>query len=221
MAVNFNKFTIKAQEAIQQATEITSNYENQQIEADHLFAALIERNEGVTVSILKKIGANTDFLKIKTNEFIEKLPKVSSAGQQFISQELNQVLEESTKIAGQLKDEYVSVEHILIAISESNSKLGDFLRAQGVTKSEILNALKDIRGTQRVTGQDPEDTYQSLKKYGRDLNELARKGKLDPVIGRDEEIRRVIHILSRRTQYLVRPASRAAQVMYVEGNLGR
>src|ERR1051325_2883212 len=114
MAVNFNKFTIKAQEAIQQATEIASNYGNQQIEPEHLFAALIEKNEGVTISILKKIDVNTDFLKIKTNEFIEKLPKVSTSGQQFVSQDLNRILEESTKTASQLKDEYISVEHILI-----------------------------------------------------------------------------------------------------------
>jgi ATP-dependent Clp protease ATP-binding subunit ClpB len=201
MPINFNKFTIKSQEALQAAQEIASSYGNQQIEPEHLFASLIQSGEGVAASILGKIGVNLDFIKIKANELIEKLPKVSGAiGQQYMSQNLSKVLEDSFKIAGSMKDEYVSIEHILIALADSSDAVGKLLKSQGVTKKEILNALKDIRGTQRVTGQAPEETYKALEKYGRNLNELARQGKLDPVIGREDEIRRVLQVLSRRTK---------------------
>jgi ATP-dependent Clp protease ATP-binding subunit ClpB len=202
VAINFNKFTLKAQEALQQASEIASSYGNQQIEPVHLFAALIQSNEGVASLLIKKIGVDTDYLKIKTGGLIDKLPKVSAAGgsNQFMSQDLSRILDESFKTAGQLRDEYAGVEHLLIAITESGGELGKFLKDNGITKDEILNALKDIRGNQRVTGQSPEDTYQSLKKYGRDLNAMAKQGKLDPVIGREDEIRRVLQVLSRRTK---------------------
>jgi ATP-dependent Clp protease ATP-binding subunit ClpB len=202
MPINFNKFTIKAQEALQAAGEIASSYGNQQIETEHMFAALVQSNESIVVSLIKKIGIDSDSLKVKTSSFIDKLPKVSTSAStnQYLSQNLSKILDESTKIAGQLKDEYVSVEHIFIAISESDGELGRYLREQGINREDILEALKDIRGSQRVTGQSPEDTYQSLKKYGRDLNALARQGKLDPVIGREDEIRRVLQVLSRRTK---------------------
>lgn len=200
MAFNVNKLTIKAQEALQSATEIASNYSNQQIEPEHLFAALIQSNESTIVSILKKIGIDTDALKIKTTGQIEKLPKVSFSANQYLSPDLNKILEDSFKSAEHLKDEYISVEHILLSLVDSNSRLSKFLNEQGITKDEILKALQEIRGTQRITSQSPEDTYQSLKKYGRDLNSLAKQGKLDPVIGREDEIRRVLQVLSRRTK---------------------
>lgn len=201
MAINFNKYTLKAQEAVQESTEIASNYGNQQIEPEHLFAALIENNESIAVSLIKRIGIDTDFLKVKVSGLIDKLPKVSSAaGNQYFSQNINRVLEGSSKIAEQLKDEYVSVEHMLIAITESDGQLGKFLREQGITREGILSALREVRGSQRITGQNPEETYESLKKYGRDLNILAKQGKLDPVIGREDEIRRILQVLSRRTK---------------------
>ncbi len=202
MPINFNKLTIKAQEALQSATDIASNYGNQQIEPEHLFASLIENNLSIAGSLLKKIGIDTDSLKIKTSGIIEKLPKVSSvsSGNQYLSPDLSKILDESFKLAEQLKDEYIGIEHILISITESDTKTGKFLREQGITKDEILKALQEIRGTQRVTSQSPEDTYQALKKYGRDLNALAKQGKLDPVIGREDEIRRVLQVLSRRTK---------------------
>ncbi len=135
MAINFNKFTIKAQEALQSASEIASNYSNQQVEVVHLFAALIENNENITVSLLKKIGAETNSLKIKTSSFIEKLPKITTGGaNQYLSQELSKTLDESFKFAGQLRDEYVGVEHILIAICESNTEIGKYLREIGISK---------------------------------------------------------------------------------------
>lgn len=202
MAINFNKFTIKAQEAFESSGEIASSYGNQQIEPEHVLASLIQNNESVAVSIIQKIGVDVDYLRIKTGGLIDKLPKISSssASNQFLSQNLAQLLDESIKAAAQLKDEYVSVEHILISISGSQTDAGKLLRDNGINRDSILTALKDIRGAQRVTGQDPEDTYQALKKYGRDLNALARQGKLDPVIGREDEIRRVLQVLSRRTK---------------------
>lgn len=202
MAFNFNKLTIKAQEAIQQAQEIASNYSNQLIEPEHIFAALLQDAEGIVPSTLQKLGANTDLLKIRTGELLEKLPKVTGAGAgQSFSKEAYDVLENAAKEASALKDEYVSTEHILLGLADTKkSSIAQLLRSNDITKDNILKALKDIRGTNRVTGQNPEDTYQALQKYGKNLNELAVKGKLDPVIGREDEIRRVLQVLSRRTK---------------------
>ena len=200
--MNFNKFTIKYQEALQNAQEIASSYTNQTIEPEHLLAAMIQDGEGIVVPILQKLGANVNYLKIKINEAVEKLPKVQGSGlsSQHLSQALNQVFESAQKEAEQLKDEYISTEHLLLGLMETRSAAGKLLIDQGVTKDSLYKALKDVRGTQRVTDQTPEDKYQSLQRFGRDLNDLARKGKLDPVIGREEEIRRVLQVLSRRTK---------------------
>ncbi len=201
--MQFQKFTIKSQEAVQTAQEIAASYSNQAIEPEHLLAALVQDSEGVVVSVLNKIGANLNYIKIKINEAIEKLPKITGAGagNQYISSTLTQLFEFALKEAHQLKDDYVSTEHLLIGILEAKqSTAAKILQSQGVTKEEIYKALKDIRGTQRVTDQTPEEKYKALQRFGRDLNELAQKGKLDPVIGRDEEIRRVLQVLSRRTK---------------------
>lgn len=202
MAINFNKFTIKSQEAMQEAGEIAANYSNQQIEPAHLLAALIQNNESIAVSLVLKIGANADMLRVKTAGLIEQLPKVSSAasGNQYLSNDMQKVLDEAVKVSAQLRDEYVSIEHLLIAVAEDKSPAGKLLSSLGINRESILTSLKDVRGSQRVTNQTPEETYQSLKKYGRDLNQLAKQGKLDPVIGRDDEIRRVLQVLSRRTK---------------------
>lgn len=202
MAFNFNKLTVKAQEVIQNSIEIAQNYNNQMIEPEHIFAALIQDNTNVAVSIIQKIGANTNQLKLAAGQLLEKLPKVTGAGigNQQLSPSSLKLLDASADETKFLKDEYISAEHILLAFTLEGGNVGKLLRENGITKEEVLTALKDIRGTQRVTSQNPEDTYQSLKKYGRDLNDLARGGKLDPVIGRDEEIRRVLQVLSRRTK---------------------
>lgn len=202
MAINFNNFTIKAQEAMQQAGEIAANYSNQQIEPLHLLAAIIQSNDSIAVSLIRKIGSNTDSLKIQVSALIDKLPKISSTttSNQYLSNNMQKDLDDAVKIAGQLRDEYISIEHLLIALADDNGEAGKLLKGQGVTKESILTALKDVRGNQRVTSQAPEETYESLKKYGRDLNQLAMQGKLDPVIGRDDEIRRVLQVLSRRTK---------------------
>jgi ATP-dependent Clp protease ATP-binding subunit ClpB len=201
--LNFNKFTIKSQEAVQNAHEIASSYHNQLIEPEHLLAALVQDSDGTVVPILQKCGANVSFIKIKLNEVIERLPKVSGAGlgNQGLSQALGRVFENALKQAKDLKDEYISTEHLLLAMTASDdSAASKLLKGQGITTEIIYRVLKEIRGTQRVTDQSPEDKYQALQRYGRDLNDLARRGKTDPVIGRDEEIRRVLQVLSRRTK---------------------
>lgn len=202
MAFNINKLTVKAQEVLQNSIEIAQNYNNQMIEPEHLFAAMIQDNANVAVSIIQKVGANINQLKINASQLLEKLPKVTGAT--IVNQQLSpnafKLFDGAFEETKFLKDEYVSTEHILLALTQDNSGAGKLLRENGITKEEVLTALKDIRGTQRVTTQNPEETYQALKKYGRDLNDLARAGKLDPVIGRDEEIRRVLQVLSRRTK---------------------
>jgi ATP-dependent Clp protease ATP-binding subunit ClpB len=201
--MNFQKFTIKSQEAIQNAQEIAASYSNQAIEPEHVLAALVQDSEGIVVPILQKLGANVEHIKIKINEALEMLPKVTGAGvgNQYISQSLAELFEIALKEAQSLKDEYVSTEHLLLAMLDARAKVpSKLLTAQGVTKERIYRALKEIRGSQRVTDQTPEEKYQALQRFGRDLTELARKGKLDPVIGREDEIRRVLQVLSRRTK---------------------
>ena len=202
MQFNPNKLTVKAQETIQNAIEIAQNYNNQILEPEHILAALIQEKGNIADTIMQKTGGNVNAVKIKINDMLEKLPKVSGTGigNQQMSQTTGKLFDTAADEAKNLKDEYVSSEHILIGLAESEGKTGQLLRDNGISKTEILAALKDVRGSQRVTSQNPEDTYQALQKYGKDLNELARAGKLDPVIGRDEEIRRVLQVLSRRTK---------------------
>jgi len=202
MNFNLNKLTVKAQEAVQNGIEIAQNYNNQVLEPEHLLAALVQENGNIADSILQKIGGNVDVIKVKMNGLLEALPKVSGSGigNQQMSSNLAKLFDTAVKEATNLKDDYVSTEHLLIALSDERGKAGQLLRDNGVSKNSILTALKDVRGTQRVTSQNAEDTYQSLKKYGNDLNELVKADKLDPVIGRDEEIRRVLQVLSRRTK---------------------
>jgi ATP-dependent Clp protease ATP-binding subunit ClpB len=202
MAFNFNKFTVKAQETLQNAIEIAQNYNNQIIEPEHLLAVIIQEAGNIADTILQKTGGNLNPIKIKINHLMENLPKISGAGlgNQQMSNYMLKLLDDSAEEAKNLKDEFVSTEHLLLALSKNQSNAGQLLRDNGVSYDEILSALKEVRGNQRVTTQNPEDTYQSLKKYGRNLNDLVKSGKLDPVIGRDEEIRRVLQVLSRRTK---------------------
>ena len=202
MAINPNKLTVKTQEALQQSVEIAGNYGNSQVEPEHLLAALAQDSEGVFVSVLRKIGVNIDQVRIKASELLEKLPKVGgvAAANTYVSPALNKLFDTARKEAEALHDEYISTEHLLLAIIEEKSEASRLLKDQGVTKSAVLKALQAVRGTQRVTDPNAEERYQSLEKYGRDLTELAAKGKLDPVIGRDEEVRRVMQVLARRTK---------------------
>lgn len=199
--IDINRFTIKAQEALQKAQRLAGEYGNQQIEPEHLLLGLLEDREGLASSVLKKLGVSLETVDRKLKEAVERLPKVSGGvGQVYLSQELNTILEKSLGESEKLKDEYISVEHILLAVSESESVSGRLLRDSGVEHDHILKVMQELRGAQRVTDQSPEDKYQALKRYARDLNDLARRDKLDPVIGRDDEIRRVLQVLSRRTK---------------------
>jgi ATP-dependent Clp protease ATP-binding subunit ClpB len=202
MEFNFNKLTIKAQETIQRAVEIAQNYTNQIVEPEHILASMLQDTDNVSYSILQKTGANLNQIKIKVGELLERLPKVSGAGigSQQLSNNSTRLLDSASALAKSLKDDYISTEHVLLALIDDKRNLGKLFKAAGISKDTILAALKDIRGNQRVASQMPEDTYQSLKKYGRDLTDLAKSNELDPVIGRDEEIRRVLQVLSRRTK---------------------
>lgn len=199
--MNLQKLTLKAQEALQTAQEIAANYNNQAIEPIHLLAALVQDSAGIIPPMLLKLGANMNYLKIKINEQIEMLPKSSGSNvSHYLSSGVSAALDSALKEAMALKDEYVSTEHILIALAEQKSNASQLLRDQGVNKETILKVLTEFRGDRRVTDQNPEDKYQSLQRYGRILNDEARKGKIDPVIGREDEVRRVLQVLSRRTK---------------------
>ncbi len=199
--MTFEKFTIKAQEAVSVANQMTGDHGQQQIEPEHILAALLEDSEGVVPAVVKKYGIPLEQIKDKITRAVEKLPRVSGAGQVYLSQRSNQLFNTALNESKSLKDEFVSSEHIMLALSmEKTGEAGAILHSFGLTKDMILKALQEIRGSQRVTDQNPEDKYQALERYARDLTQLAKQGKLDPVIGRDDEIRRILQVLSRRTK---------------------
>ncbi|MBM4332598.1 MAG: ATP-dependent chaperone ClpB [Deltaproteobacteria bacterium] len=201
--MRFDKLTLKAQEALQEAQAITEKHEHQQIEPEHLLLALLQQSEGVVPQVFQKLGAPVAGTLFQLEEVLKKVPKVYGAGmgQAHLSPRLKKVLDLSFQEADRLKDSYVSTEHLLLAIAEEQEgTAAKVLSSQGVSKDEIFKVLAAIRGSQRVTDQSPEEKYQALTRYTRDLTDLARKGKLDPVIGRDDEVRRVLQVLSRRTK---------------------
>ncbi|MFY9730064.1 MAG: ATP-dependent chaperone ClpB [Candidatus Acidiferrales bacterium] len=197
----FDKLTLKAQEAVQAAQEMAARYGQQQVQPLHVLWALLAQGDGVVPPLLEKLGVSPTQLASEVEKQVERLPKVSGGSEQYLSPEANKVLERAFEEAQRLKDEYVSTEHILLGIaSAKRDSAGEILTKHGVTHETILQAMAAIRGSHRVTSQNPESTYRALEQYGRDLTDLARRGKLDPVIGRDEEIRRVMQILARRTK---------------------
>jgi ATP-dependent Clp protease ATP-binding subunit ClpB len=200
--MRLDRFTLKAQEAVQAAQNIAAERSQQEITPEHLLIALLEQHEGVVIPILQRLGADVGRIRDETQAAIERLPEVhGAAGETYASSALQSVLGAAWSEAQQLKDEYVSTEHILIAIAEDkDAPSGAALRGAGASRENIFKVLKNIRGSVRVTDQNPEEKYQALERYSKDLTDLARAGKLDPVIGRDEEIRRVIQVLSRRTK---------------------
>ncbi|MBN2073479.1 MAG: ATP-dependent chaperone ClpB [Actinobacteria bacterium] len=199
--MQFEKFTIKSQEALSRAQSLASENGHQGIEDIHLLSAMLEQKDGVVIPILRKLEANEGNLEMELQEQIKQVPKVTGgAAQVYLSPELNNILEGAFREAEKLKDEYVSTEHLLLALAGSSGRAGRLLKNAGITSDRIYQVLMEIRGNQRVTDQNPEDKYQALERFGKDITALARKGKLDPVIGRDEEIRRVIQVLSRRTK---------------------
>jgi ATP-dependent Clp protease ATP-binding subunit ClpB len=201
--MRFDKFTIKSQELIQGAQALASQLGHQQIEPEHLLKVMLEPGEGIARSVLQKLGASPEGVLQEVSQALEKKPKLSGAGagEAYLSPTTKKVLDGAFTEAAKMKDEYVSIEHILVAMTEQkNTDAARILAAAGVTRETILRVLVDIRGTQRITDPNPEEKYQALEKFGRDLTDLARLGKIDPVIGRDEEIRRVVQVLSRRTK---------------------
>jgi ATP-dependent Clp protease ATP-binding subunit ClpB len=199
--VRFDKLTVKAQEAMQAAQEMGARFGQQQILPLHVLWALLAQGDGVVPPLLEKLGVSPTQLAGEVEKQVERLPKVSGGAEQYLSPETNKVLERAQEEAQRLKDEYVSTEHILLGIAAAKrDSAGELLAKHGVTHESILQAMATIRGSHRVTSQNPESTYRALEQYGRDLTDLARRGKLDPVIGRDEEIRRVMQILARRTK---------------------
>ncbi|MEK6694012.1 MAG: Clp protease N-terminal domain-containing protein, partial [Nitrospirota bacterium] len=200
--IRFDRLTIKTQEALAEAQKLAEKAGHQQIDVEHMALALIRQREGLTPGLLQKLGGDPAVLERELEQELKKIPQVSGSGvgQVGISPRLSDVFSAAEQEAERFKDEYLSTEHLLLAIADAGGAAAGVFKRQGVTKDRLYSALTAVRGTQRVTDQEPEEKYQALAKYSRDLTDLARKGKLDPVIGRDEEIRRVIQVLSRRTK---------------------
>ncbi|WP_373044047.1 ATP-dependent chaperone ClpB [Vulgatibacter sp.] len=197
--MKLDKFTLKAQEALQDAQSIARRRDHQQVDVEHVLLALVDQPEGIVPPVLQKIGANLDLLRSRLEDELKKIPSVQG-GETYLAQRLAKALDRAEDIAKKLGDEYTSTEHVLASFADEKRGAGDVLRSVGVTRDRVLATVKDLRGGARVTSENPEAQFRSLEKYGKDLTDLARKGKLDPVIGRDEEIRRAIQVLSRRTK---------------------
>jgi ATP-dependent Clp protease ATP-binding subunit ClpB len=198
--MNLNNFTFKSQEAIQKATEIAAAKQNQSIEASHLLKGILMVDENVVPYLLRKLNVNLAVFSKELDKLIDSLPKVSEGGQQYLSSNSDRALQKAEEIASEFKDEFISIEHLLLGILTLNDAASRLLQSNGVTEKDLRTAIKQLRKGSTVNSQTAEDTYNALNKYALNLNDLARKGKLDPVIGRDEEIRRVLQILSRRTK---------------------
>lgn len=198
--MNFNKLTLKAQEVVQTAQESAASMQHAAIEPLHLLAAMVNDAQGIVSPILNKVGANLDYIRSKAEQQLAAMPKVSGLTGTHLTNDVQRVFQQAFTEAQGLSDEFVSTEHLLIAVAESRTQAGQLLKDQGVTREAILKVLVEVRGNRRVTDQNPEDKYQALQRYARNLNDEARKGKIDPVIGREDEIRRVLQVLSRRTK---------------------
>jgi ATP-dependent Clp protease ATP-binding subunit ClpB len=199
--MRFDKLTIKSQEMIQAAQSMASQHNNQQIEPEHLVSVMLSEPEGIANAMLRKLGVSPHAVAQELLMAVNALPKVTGSGDVYLSAVTKKILDDAFSEAGKMKDEYVSVEHILLAVvNEKGNPAAKILSKYGVTRDAVFKVLKDIRGTQRVTDPNPEEKYQALDKFSRDLTDLAQRGKLDPVIGRDEEIRRIVQVLSRRTK---------------------
>lgn len=195
--MDVSRFTEKMQDALRAAQSTATRYNHQQSEVEHLLLALLDQQNGLASAILSKAGMSTELLRQRLEEDLDRMPRVTSpsgasADQIYVTGRLNRLLAQAEVEAKRLKDDYVSVEHVLLAMTEDKGAAGQLLARLGINRERLTQALREVRGSQRVTSPNPEPTYQSLERYGRDLTGLARQGKLDPVIGRDDEIRRVI-----------------------------
>src|SRR6266446_6442961 len=199
--MRIDKYTQKMQEALQGAQDLASQANHPEITNEHFLSALLDQGEGITRPLLEKIGANVDQLRAQLRSELERRPKIHGAAADLrLSNELRSVLDNAEKEMSKLKDEFTSAEHYLLALAGANVPATKLLKDVGVTRDKLMQGLQQVRGSQRVTDQNPEGKYQTLEKYGRDLTELARRGKIDPVIGRDNEIRRIMQVLLRRTK---------------------
>jgi len=201
--MKFDKFTIKVQEALMSARSIAQTNDNQQIEPIHIILSLLEQQEGITGPLLQKLGVNLIQIRADFESELAKLAKVTGSGAAdvVLSNNSARLFDLAWKEAESLKDQFLSTEHLILAMSQTQSnEISQIFKKYGITKDRLMQALKSVRGTQTITDQDPEGKYQAIEKYSRNLTDLARRGKIDPVIGRDDEIRRVMHILSRRTK---------------------
>jgi ATP-dependent Clp protease ATP-binding subunit ClpB len=199
--MRLDRFTLRAQEAIESAVALAERSQHQQVEPEHVLVSLLEQTEGLTRPLFGKIGTNVPAILAEVQDAVRRFPQVTGSGQQFISPRLNTIFSKAQKEADALKDEYISTEHLLLAMSEEkDGSAGKILRQHSINRDILLKAIQQMRGDARITSQNAEESFQALAKYSRDLTELARQGKLDPVIGRDDEVRRVVQVLSRRTK---------------------
>ncbi len=198
--MDLNRFTVKAQEALQAAHSLAVERRNPELTPEHLLVALLRDRDGVAVRVLQKLGVPVDTLLRRAEMEVRRLPQATTATQVYLSQRLLNLFNRAEQQAKEWRDEYISTEHLLLALAHDDGPAGRILREEGAAPHALHQAILSVRGPHRVTDQTAEERYQALERFGRDLTELARQGKLDPVIGRDEEIRRVIHILSRRTK---------------------
>src|SRR5881296_3405402 len=203
-AVDINKFTEKLQEALSAAQSKAVRYGHQQVDNEHLLLSLLGQDRGLAISIFNKANVDVETLRRRLEQELDKVPKVSSttgsADQVYITARLNRLLAQAEDESKKLADQYISIEHVLLAVTDDTGPAGRIFKELGIKRERLMQVLREVRGSQRVTSQNPEATYEALERYGRDLTKLAGLGKLDPVIGRDEEIRRVVQVLSRRTK---------------------
>ena len=197
--MNLNNFTIKSQEVIQKAVEIAQGYSHQAVEPAHLLRAILDEGESITGFLLRKLGINPGTFDAVLNRMLDSMPKVSG-GEQYLSNTANRVLQKALEFSKAMGDQFVSVEHILLGLVAAGEQVGQMMKDAGITEKELKQAIAELRKGAKVDSQTAEDTYNALSRFAINLNEMARSGKLDPVIGRDEEIRRVLQILSRRTK---------------------
>ena len=195
--MNYQNFTIKTQEALQEASSIANKKDNSEIGAEHVLQALLEQQDGLIAPVVERIGISSTELINKTKNLIDSNPKVTGVPNVYFSSEMQKILAKAENEMNALRDQYLSTEHLLLAMSESEGRTGQLLRQCGITHNAIVEALKSVRGNQTVDSQDPESKTRTLEKYTKDLTALARMDKIDPVIGRDEEIRRVMQVLCR------------------------
>src|SRR4051812_32731630 len=196
-----DKFTQKMQEALQASQDVASQFSQQEISNEHFLLALLDQTDGVARPLLEKMGVTIPDLRAQLTQEVERRPRIAGGNvEQRIGNDLRATVDAAEKEMARMKDEFLSAEHYLLAVADGKGPAANLLKDAGITRDKLMQALQQVRGSQRVTDQNPEGKYQTLEKYGRDLTEMARRGKIDPVIGRDNEIRRVMQVLSRRTK---------------------